>query len=151
MGEVDVADVVGGVVVAYLAVGPLAALDTDALPRAHHGGDGDVRVPPVVAGHRLVAHRLGLIDGEHYIWHVSALRSAGWCTGPPAGAGRPPSRARQGAPAGVRRRRPAGGAGPPGCARGGVAAGPLALPGRRDDPRGPAQQRRRVPPPARRA
>src|SRR3712207_7796943 len=50
--SVDVPDVVGRVAVADLTVGPLPALDPDALPRADHRGDRDVRVPPVVSGDR---------------------------------------------------------------------------------------------------
>jgi hypothetical protein len=73
--EVDVADVVGRVVVADLRVGPLATLDADRLPRAHHRGDRDVGVPSVVAGYRLVPHRLGLVDREHHIRHF-LLRSS---------------------------------------------------------------------------
>jgi hypothetical protein len=67
--EVDVADVVGGVVVADLGVCPLAALDAELLARANHRRDRDVGVPSVVPGYRLVPHGLGLVDGEDHFWH----------------------------------------------------------------------------------
>src|ERR1700716_966810 len=69
VGQVDVAHVVGGVVVTDLAVGPLAALDPDRLARADGNSGRDVGMPPVVAGYGLVPHRAGLVDGEDDIWH----------------------------------------------------------------------------------
>ncbi len=69
VGQVDVAYVVGGVVVTDLAVGPLAALDPDRLARANGDSRRDGGVPPVVAGHGLIAHRAGLVDGEDDVWH----------------------------------------------------------------------------------
>ena len=68
-GEVDVANVVGGVVVADLAVGPFAALDADRGAGPHGGGGWDVGVPAVVAGYALIAHGPGLVDGEHDVGH----------------------------------------------------------------------------------
>ena len=73
VGQVDVADVVGRVVVAELGVGPLAALDPELAAGLHRGGTGDVGVPAVVAGDGLVAHGLGLVDAEHHVWHERHL------------------------------------------------------------------------------
>src|SRR3979411_1770694 len=69
VGQVDVAHVVGGVVVTDLTVGPLAALDPDRLARADGDSGRDAGVPSVVAGYGLIAHRAGLVDGEDDIWH----------------------------------------------------------------------------------
>ena len=84
-GEVDVAHVVGRVVVADLGVGPVAALDPDLLPGPDHHRDGHVRVPPVVPGNRLVTHRLGLVDAEHHIWHRRSSFVDTWSDQPGAG------------------------------------------------------------------
>jgi hypothetical protein len=67
--ELHVADVVGGVVVADLRIGPLPALDADRGVRCHRHGWRDVRVPSVVSGYRLVPHRLRLINTEYDIGH----------------------------------------------------------------------------------
>src|SRR6201991_2549685 len=67
--QVDVAHVVGGVVVTDLAVGPLAALDPDRLARANGDSRRDRGVPSVVPGYGLIAHRAGLVDGEDDVWH----------------------------------------------------------------------------------
>ena len=106
VGQVDVADVVGGVVVAELGVGPLAALDPELAAGLHEGGTGVVGVPAVVAGDGLVAHGLGLVDAEHHVWHerhlpcwvrgclvlslaaVTSGRGAGTPTKPACGSGR---------------------------------------------------------------
>src|SRR5258705_3508807 len=61
VGQVDVAHVVGGVVVTDLAVGPLAALDPDRLARANGDSGRDGGVAPGVAGYGLIAHRAGLV------------------------------------------------------------------------------------------
>jgi hypothetical protein len=81
-GQVDVADVVGGVVVADLAVGPLPALDPELVAGRTVVRRRDVRVPAVVAGHRLVAHRLPLAS--------KIPARAGW--GAPDGTGASSSR-----------------------------------------------------------
>ena len=73
VGQVDVADVVGGVVVAELGVGPLAALDPELAARPYRGGRRDVGMPAVVAGDGLVAHGSGLVDAEDDVWHVRSL------------------------------------------------------------------------------
>ena len=67
--EVHVAHVVGRVVVDDLVVGPLPAFHPDVLPRAHGDRGRDVGVPPVVARHRLVPHRLGLVNAEDDVGH----------------------------------------------------------------------------------
>src|SRR5215211_3732947 len=72
-GEVDVADVVGRVVVAELGVGPLPALDPELTDWLHEGGTRDVGMPAVVAGDGLVAHGLGLVDAEDHFWHEQHL------------------------------------------------------------------------------
>ena len=72
VGQVDVAYVVGGVVVADLAVGPVAALHTELVSGPHHGGSGDVRVPPVVSGNVLVAHGLAVVDMKTTVGHDSS-------------------------------------------------------------------------------
>ena len=72
-GQVDVADVVGRVVVAELGVGPLPALDPELTAGLHEGSTGDVGVPAVVAGDGLVAHGLGLVDAEDHFWHEQHL------------------------------------------------------------------------------
>src|SRR5690606_19544679 len=71
--EVDVPHVVGGVVVADLRVGPLPAFHAELVPRADHGGHRYVRMPPVVTRHRLIRHRLALINAEDYFWHGEPL------------------------------------------------------------------------------
>jgi hypothetical protein len=71
--EIHVADVVGGVVVVNLRVRPLAALDPELAPGPHRRGGRDVRVPAVVAGHRLLGHRLGLVDRENDLGHGTCL------------------------------------------------------------------------------
>ncbi len=67
--QVDISDVVCGVVIADLAVGPFTALDPNLLSWTDIGGWWDVGVPPVVTGHGLVAHRARLIDREDYVGH----------------------------------------------------------------------------------
>jgi hypothetical protein len=82
MGQVDVADVVGRVVVAELGVGPLPALDPELTAGLNEGGAWDVGVPAVVAGDGLVAHGLGLVDAEYHVWHERHLPCWGaavWC------------------------------------------------------------------------
>lgn len=69
VGEVDVADVVGGVVVPDLVVGPVPALDTELRAGPHGDGGRDVGVPAVVAGHFLVTHGHGLVDTEDDFGH----------------------------------------------------------------------------------
>src|SRR4029079_12204257 len=71
--QVHVAHVVGRVVVAQLRVGPLAALDAELAAGRNGCGGRDVGVPAVVAGHRLVAHRLRLVDAEHNLGHGGSL------------------------------------------------------------------------------
>src|SRR5690606_38856195 len=67
--EVDVAHVVGRVVVADLPVRPLPALDAELRAGTDGGGRRDVGVPPVVAGNGLVAHGTGLVDAEDDFGH----------------------------------------------------------------------------------
>lgn len=69
VGEVDVTDVVGRVVVADLVVGPVPALDAEIRARLHGDGRRDVGVPAVVAGDLLVSHGHGLVDAEDDFGH----------------------------------------------------------------------------------
>jgi hypothetical protein len=52
--QVDISDVVCGVVIAYLAVGPFTAFDPNLLSWTDISRWWDVGVPPVVTGHGLV-------------------------------------------------------------------------------------------------
>jgi hypothetical protein len=67
--QVDITDVVRGVVVAELGVRPLAAFDAELAARRHRCRRWNVRVPAVVAGYGLVGHRLGLVDAEDDLGH----------------------------------------------------------------------------------
>jgi hypothetical protein len=69
MRQVDISDVVCGVVVADLPVGPFPAFDPNLLSWTDIGRWRDVGVPPVVTGHGLVAHRVCLINGEDDVGH----------------------------------------------------------------------------------
>lgn len=72
-GEVDIPNVIGRIVVADLAVGPLSALDSELVARLDHRGDGDIGVPPVVAWRNLVPHGLRLVHGEDHVRHGASL------------------------------------------------------------------------------
>ena len=71
--QVDVADVVGTVVVLDLAVGPVLAFHPKRLARIDGDGGGDVRVPAVVADDFLFGHRLLQVDREERLGHGRVL------------------------------------------------------------------------------
>ena len=67
--EADIADIVGQVIVADLAVRPFAAFDPEFVAGVHLSRDRDVRMPSVVAGNILVEHRLRLVDTKCNLRH----------------------------------------------------------------------------------
>lgn len=69
--QVDVANVVGRIIVTDLAVGPFPALDTHLGTRFDRRHGRDVRVPAVVARHGLLAHGPAGIDAEDDLGHGS--------------------------------------------------------------------------------
>lgn len=72
-GQVDIADIVGGIVVGDGAAGPVHGLDDEVGARLDPGGDRNVRVPAIVQ--KLVFRRgLGKIDRNQCLRH-GALHS----------------------------------------------------------------------------
>jgi hypothetical protein len=71
--DIDVADVLGRVVVAHRPVEPLPALQPELATGPHGGHRRHVGMPPVVWGHRLIEERLGLVDVEQHLGHGASL------------------------------------------------------------------------------
>src|SRR5690625_406326 len=81
--EVDIPDVVRGIIVPDLAVRPFLAFHPDEVPRSDRRCRGDVGVPPVVPGNGLIPHRLTVIDTKNYFWHFKSplrLKTALFCS-----------------------------------------------------------------------
>src|SRR5699024_1994553 len=79
--QVDIAHVVGRIVVADLAVGPLLALHAEGGAGFDRGCRRDVRVPAVVSGDRLVGHRFVVVSADNYL----GPRDSPICLGPAVG------------------------------------------------------------------
>ena len=99
--EVHVAHIVGGVVVADLAVRPLPALDAELLAGAHAGRGGDLGVEAVVPGDGLLGHGLGRIVAEDDVGH-DGLSLRMFTGRGPGGGVRPGNTGRTGAGSGDR-------------------------------------------------
>lgn len=78
--QVDVAHVVGGVVVLDEAAGPVIGLDDEVVAGIDPGNDRDVGVPAVVH-HVIFVSRLGEIDLDQCLWHRDAPLLHGWLDG----------------------------------------------------------------------
>jgi hypothetical protein len=75
--HVEVADVLGRVVVVDRAVEPLAAVEAELGARSHRRHGRDVGVPAVVRRDFLVVERLRLVEAEEHLGHGSSLRVLG--------------------------------------------------------------------------
>jgi hypothetical protein len=69
-GEVDVTNIVGGVVVLNEAAGPIVGLNDEVLAGFHPCNHGDVRVPAVV-DHVIFVRALGEVDFDDCFRHWS--------------------------------------------------------------------------------
>src|SRR5258706_3227572 len=67
--KADIANIVGRIVVADLAIRPFPALHPELVAGLHLSRDRDVRMPAIVAGNILVEHRLRLIYTKGNLRH----------------------------------------------------------------------------------
>ncbi len=67
-GKIDIAHVIGGVVVLDEAAGPIIGLDNEIIAGIHPGHHWHIRMPAVMH-HVIVVGRLGEIDLDQCLWH----------------------------------------------------------------------------------